>query len=103
MSILYCYCYRVDGHALSFQHFPRDLAKVNEWKIMIDPSSIPDLYSSDPSSNPARGPVRIFVIIDNTYLIILASRCVILIFLCFLFTFSLTFALFINHNYLYNI
>ena len=24
--------------ALSFQHFPRDLASVNEWKIMFDPS-----------------------------------------------------------------
>ena len=24
--------------ALGFQHFPRDLANVNEWKIMFDPS-----------------------------------------------------------------
>ena len=24
--------------ALGFQHFPRDLANVNEWKIMLDPS-----------------------------------------------------------------
>ena len=27
------------GFALSFQHFPRDLANVNEWKIMFDPSN----------------------------------------------------------------
>ena len=26
------------GSALGFQHFPRDLANVNEWKIMFDPS-----------------------------------------------------------------
>ena len=25
--------------ALDFQHFPRDLANVNEWKIMFDPSN----------------------------------------------------------------
>ena len=23
-------------HSLGFQHFPRDLANVNEWKIMFD-------------------------------------------------------------------
>ena len=28
---------------LGFQHFPRDLANVNEWKIMFDPS-IKDIY-----------------------------------------------------------
>ena len=28
------------GFSLGFQHFPRDLANVNEWKIMFDPSSI---------------------------------------------------------------
>ena len=27
---------------LGFQHFPRDLANVNEWKIMFDPSIISD-------------------------------------------------------------
>ena len=26
------------GFALNFQYFPRDLADVNEWKIMFDPS-----------------------------------------------------------------
>ena len=26
------------GFAFSFQHFPRDLANVNEWKIIYDPS-----------------------------------------------------------------
>ena len=26
------------GFALGFQHFPRDLGNVNEWKIMFDPS-----------------------------------------------------------------
>ena len=25
------------GFALGFQHLPRDLANVNEWKIMFDP------------------------------------------------------------------
>ena len=28
------------GFALSFQHFPWDLAKVNEWKIIFDPCNI---------------------------------------------------------------
>ena len=27
----------ISGFALGFQHFLRDLANVNEWKIMIDP------------------------------------------------------------------
>ena len=30
--------------ALGFQHFPRDLANVNEWKIMFDPSIITGIY-----------------------------------------------------------
>ena len=29
-----------EGFALGFQHIPRDLANVNEWKIMFDPSSV---------------------------------------------------------------
>ena len=29
-----------EGFALGFQHFPRDLANVNEWKIMFDPSNL---------------------------------------------------------------
>ena len=29
---------KTSGFALGFQHFPRDLANVNEWKIMFDPS-----------------------------------------------------------------
>ena len=29
---------KTSGFALRFQHFPRDLANVNEWKIMFDPS-----------------------------------------------------------------
>ena len=29
---------KTSGLALGFQHFPRDLANVNEWKIMFDPS-----------------------------------------------------------------
>ena len=29
---------RTSGFALGFQHFPRDLANVNEWKIIFDPS-----------------------------------------------------------------
>ena len=28
------------GFALGFQHFPLDLANVNEWKIMFDPSIV---------------------------------------------------------------
>ena len=28
---------KTSGFALGFQHFPRDLANVNEWKIMFDP------------------------------------------------------------------
>ena len=33
---------KTSGFALSFQHVPRDLANVNEWKIMFDPSIILD-------------------------------------------------------------
>ena len=29
---------KTEGEARGFQHFPRDLANVNEWKIMFDPS-----------------------------------------------------------------
>ena len=29
---------KTTGFALGFQHFSRDLANVNEWKIMFDPS-----------------------------------------------------------------
>ena len=29
---------KTSGFALGFQHFPRDLPNVNEWKIMFDPS-----------------------------------------------------------------
>ena len=29
---------KTSGFALGFQHFPQDLANVNEWKIMFDPS-----------------------------------------------------------------
>ena len=31
---------KTEGFALGFQHFPRDLASVNEWKIMFDPSIV---------------------------------------------------------------
>ena len=30
--------------ALGFQHFPRDLANVNEWKIMFDPSIVRQVF-----------------------------------------------------------
>ena len=30
---------KTSGFALGFQNFPRDLANVNEWKIMFDPSN----------------------------------------------------------------
>ena len=30
---------KTEGFALGFQHFPRDLANVNEWKIMFNPSN----------------------------------------------------------------
>ena len=29
---------KTSGFALGFQHFPQDLANVDEWKIMCDPS-----------------------------------------------------------------
>ena len=28
---------KTSGYAFGFQHLPRDLANVNEWKIMFDP------------------------------------------------------------------
>ena len=28
---------KTSGFALGFQHLPRDLSNVNEWKIMFDP------------------------------------------------------------------
>ena len=28
---------KTSGFVLGFQHLPRDLANVNEWKIMFDP------------------------------------------------------------------
>ena len=28
---------KTSGFALGFQHLPRDLTNVNEWKIMFDP------------------------------------------------------------------
>ena len=28
---------KTEGEARGFQHLPRDLTKVNEWKIMFDP------------------------------------------------------------------
>ena len=31
---------KTSGFAFGFQHFPRDLANVNEWKIMFDPCSV---------------------------------------------------------------
>ena len=36
---------KTSGFALGFQHFPWDLANVNEWKVMFDPSSIQYLIS----------------------------------------------------------
>ena len=30
---------KTEGEALGFQHLPWDLANVNKWKIMFDPSS----------------------------------------------------------------
>ena len=30
---------KTSGFALGFQHFSRDLANVNKWKIMFDPSN----------------------------------------------------------------
>ena len=32
------------GFPLGFQHFPRDLADVNEWKIVFDPSIVAELW-----------------------------------------------------------
>ena len=36
---------KTSGFALGFQHLPRDLANVNEWKIMFDPYIINDVMS----------------------------------------------------------
>ena len=33
---------KTSGFTLGFQHFPRDLANVNEWKIMFGPSNPED-------------------------------------------------------------
>ena len=41
---------KTSGFALGFQHLPRDLANVNEWKIMFDPYSGP--YSSTSGTMP---------------------------------------------------
>ena len=39
---------KVTREAHGFQHFPRDLANVNEWEIMFDPSIIiPALINMD--------------------------------------------------------
>ena len=40
---------KTSGFALGFQHFHRDLANVNEWKIMFDPS-IQNLQLTYPTS-----------------------------------------------------
>ena len=37
---------KTEGFALGFQHLPRDIANVNEWKIMFD------LYIEAPGKNP---------------------------------------------------
>ena len=39
--------------AIGFQHFPWDLANVNEWKIMFDPS-IKDLLMEEVSRHVGR-------------------------------------------------
>ena len=31
---------KISGFTLGFQHFPLDLANVNEWKIMFDPANV---------------------------------------------------------------
>ena len=31
---------KTEGEARGFQHFPRDLTNINEWKIMFDPSIV---------------------------------------------------------------
>ena len=36
---------KTSGFALGFQHFPRNLVNVNEWKIMFDPSIVIYLIS----------------------------------------------------------
>ena len=38
---------KTSGFALGFQHLPRDLANVNEWKIMFDPYKIYDGCTDD--------------------------------------------------------
>ena len=46
--------------ALGFQHFPRDLVNVNEWKIMFDPSTVKILsFWTDRSGQTAQTPISL--------------------------------------------
>ena len=55
---------KTEGEALGFQHFPRDLANVNEWKIMFDPYN-----------KILKGTVQNPVIIFQHHRILTVSRC----------------------------
>ena len=57
---------KTSGFALGFQHLPRDLANVNEWKIMFDPYILflVNDYIFD-TGNPLLGLVYIFVVLCN--------------------------------------
>ena len=37
---------KTEGEAQGFQHLPRDLANVNEWKIMFDPYIVSQVFLS---------------------------------------------------------
>ena len=49
---------KTSGFALGFQHLPRDLANVNEWKIMFDPYIEPQVFVVKKLLQPA---VEVFV------------------------------------------
>ena len=59
---------RTSGFALCFQHFPRDIANVNEWKIMFGPTieNEFDVYIICKSNNTEY--VYCFVLICTIYL-----------------------------------
>ena len=61
---------KTSGYALGFQHSPRDLANVNEWKIMFDPYIVVVLCLSK-SLHPSQ---QFFT--DNVVLLMYLIPCV---------------------------
>ena len=57
---------KTSGFALGFQHLPRDLANVNEWKIMFDPYIIIFVYCF-PKQIIRRAFIRAFMVNRTFY------------------------------------